>query len=174
MTLLLEQGAEVLEKDQGNGWTPLHHAIFKGRQSALITLISSLSNSQIQDLEDDQTSGPFSWVDRVLSYSLDGMRCRGPGRQSSLQSGTPSGVAGERQNTHTGRSHVKRRSKTTRNNSNYGDEDDDEDDDDSRPGGNIPSDAVNRRPRFVCPYEKVCPEENRCSPSGFPDMYRLK
>ncbi|KAI4860209.1 hypothetical protein F4820DRAFT_119654 [Hypoxylon rubiginosum] len=173
ITLLLNRGAEILGKDQGNGWTPLHHAIFKGRQSAFKTLISSLSDSQIQDLKDDNISGPFSWVDRVLSYSLGDMRCHGPGRRSSLQSGIPSGIGGERQSTHPSRKYGKSRSKP-RNNSSYDDDDGDEDEDDSRPGGNMPSDAVNRRLRFVCPYEKVCPEENRCSPSGFPDMYRLK
>ncbi|KAI1780284.1 hypothetical protein F4818DRAFT_435491 [Hypoxylon cercidicola] len=174
VSLLLNWGAETLGKDRGNGWTPLHHAIFKGRQSALKTLISSLSDSQIQDLKYRHIHGPISWVERVLSYSLGGMCCHGSGRSTSLQSSAPSGMDSERRNAYSGWKCGKRRGKQTRNNSNYGDEDGDEDGDDSRPGGSTPSDGVNGHPRFACPYEKVCQEENRCSPSGFPSMYRVK
>ncbi|KAI0182132.1 ankyrin repeat-containing domain protein [Hypoxylon sp. FL1284] len=177
MALLLKRGAEILGKGQGYGWTPLHHAVFKGRQLALKTLISSLNDSQIQRLRHHHVSGSFSWVDRVLGYSLCGVCCAGSGTPASSRSGVPSRMNSDPRKTESsGRKAGKGRSQQRRNSSLYNRNDDngDEDDDDSQPRDNEPLEGTSGNPRFACPYEKVCPEENRCSPTRYPSMYRLR
>lgn len=175
ISLLLDWGAEALQQDQGNGWTPLHHAISKGHQAALETLMLSLSDPEVENFKFHCPSWNLSWVDLVLSYCLGGTHCHSPRSTTGQQPSTPSKMDGKRRNSRpSGVNNRRKRNKKTRNNSNYGDEDEDEDGDGSQPKGRMPLDDLTGHRRFACPFQKACPEGNRCSNIGFPNMHRVK
>lgn len=173
VSLLLDRGAEALGKDHKSEWTPLHHAVSRGHLPALKALVSVLSETQTRDFKYKNLAQPYSWVDRVLIYSLCGVYCQGSGEANNELPYASSGKDAKRRitNCSNGR-YEKRRNKRLQDASNS--EDEDEDENDTQRRRKVPRSPICVGQRLSCPYQKIRPEEYSCSQNGFLDMYRVK
>ncbi|KAF4998615.1 hypothetical protein FGRMN_2941 [Fusarium graminum] len=175
-SLLLEHGAEVDTWDK-IGWTPIHHAVSRGRKKTIELLLGALKLTQLQKLKASFSGGSSSgsWLTTVLR-SIILWVCYQRGSES------PEPPAGN-QNTRLLCSTADRRvHKKPRHNGHKRKLDGDSDEDDGKEDeGGIPGKKPRRSNlsgrRFACPYFKRNETKfsrGACNKTGFQDIYRLR
>ncbi|KAF5004697.1 hypothetical protein FDECE_8808 [Fusarium decemcellulare] len=177
-SLLLQRGAEVDTRDK-NGWTPLHHAVSRGRKKTIEVLLSVLETHQLNKLKasisKDKNKG--SWITTVLRAIIIWACCqRGDGGESQTppagnqNTHEPSTAAGDRPPTKLGRKGHKHKLGSETDEDEY--EEDETGFNKKRPRRSKPSGR-----RFACPYHRkngtrFC--SGACNGKGFEDISRLK
>ncbi|KAF4448233.1 Ankyrin repeat domain-containing protein 17 [Fusarium austroafricanum] len=175
--LLIEKGAEVDACDN-NGWTPLHHAVSKGRMKTIDVLLGLLESHQLPKLVDScsKNNVKSSWVTTVLRAILLGecYQRRGgsqpppAGSQSTQVSRTTGHSQALTQPGHNGHKHERDADK---------DEDGYRDGDKGNPKKK-PRPSDQSALRFACPYFKKNAARRwpsgACNGMGFENIARLK
>ena len=175
VSLLLKSGADIENRDK-HGWTPIHHAVSRGRRKTLELLLGTARQDQLQALRVGPVKTQPSWVDTVLRAILLSLCFRKCNQSETPSTGnTTRDVktwSGPGQNLNSMISNRKRgRHKL-----------DQESDEDDYGEDQAASNKRSRRKnsggrRFACPYHRrnaVKYNSGACNGKGFENIHRLK
>ncbi|KAI0382575.1 hypothetical protein F5Y04DRAFT_270452 [Hypomontagnella monticulosa] len=174
VSLLLGRGAKVESWDR-RGWTPLHHAVGRGRRTTIKLLLKVLKQDQLDRLRMGLGKAQYSWVNTVLRSIILGACYR-----KCTQSQTP--PPNDSQETETSDAPDHNQGSTASNRKRGRDRMDsgsDKDDCEEDPGN---SEKRHCHPkasgrRFACPYHRKNAAKyssGACNGKGFQDIHRLK
>ncbi|KAF4337347.1 ankyrin repeat domain protein [Fusarium beomiforme] len=174
--LLLKHGAEVDALDK-TGWTPLHHAVSRGRKNTIQVLLSFINPHQLHRLKDSFSKGTSksSWVATVLRALILWICYQRGGESQTPPASTQNTL---RPSPNTKFRTIKKEGRSRR--KHKLDEDTDEDDckeDERGVPGKRPCGSNLRGRRLACPYHKKNPARHpggSCNGIGFETRSRLR
>ncbi|KAM5378670.1 hypothetical protein ACJZ2D_004469 [Fusarium nematophilum] len=175
VSLLLDSGAQVESWDK-RGWTPLHHAVSRGRKRTLEMLLRTLGQGQLHRLKMSLGNAKNSWINAVLTAIILGLGFQQCGESHKPQSGDPQGPKTSAATAQTQSSAPSVRKRGRHKPDSETDEDDCEEEDKGIPGKR-PRRAHPSGRRFACPYYRrnaAKYSSGACNGKGFENIYRLK